>query len=117
MLILNTIVLGFMLLYILVFSVINETPTQTIGIIFVSVVLVDVAVLLYKSGSSLNEFEKTFNGLGSGIVGCVLSALGLGMIQFVTLSQQNLYVYGGILGYCLPMGLVYIVLNEAYRRQ
>ena len=113
--ILNTALFGFMLLYIFIYSIIAALPATTNEIIFVAIVVINVAILLYKSGSSLNEYEKYFSGLGTGITSCVLSALGLGIIQFLELTGSNFYVYVVILTYSLFTSIMYIMLNEMQR--
>jgi len=118
LLIINTILFGLMLLYILIFLVIVKLPATTDKIIFISLVIINVAVLLYKSGSSLGEYEKYFSGLGSGIIGCVLSSLGLGiLLQFLSLSVNEFYAYLLMLVYSMATGVAYIYLNEVYRKE
>jgi hypothetical protein len=117
LLIINTILFGLMLLYILIFSVIVKLPATTDKIILISLVIINVAALLYKSGSSLGEYEKYFSGLGSGIIGCVLSSLGLGILQFLPLSVNEFYAYLLMLVYSLATGVAYIYLNEVYRKE
>ena len=117
LLIINTILFGLMLLYILIFSVIVKLPATTDKIIFISLVIINVATLLYKSGSSLGEYEKYFSGLGSGIIGCVLSLLGLGILQFLSLSVNEFYAYLLMLVYSMATGVAYIYLNEVYRKE
>ena len=113
--ILNTAIFGFMLLYILVYSITSQIPTTTNEIIFISIILIDIGLLLYKSGTSLNEYEKYFSGLGTGISGCILSALGLGIIQFLGLTETYFYIYGAMILYCLFTSILYIMLNEMQR--
>ncbi len=117
LLIINTILFGLMLLYILIFSVIVKLPATTDKIILISLVIINVAALLYKSSSSLGEYEKYFSGLGSGIIGCVLSSLGLGILQFLSLSVNEFYAYLLMLVYSLATGVAYIYLNEVYRKE
>lgn len=117
LLILNTVVFGVILLYIFVFSIFSRLPATANEVLFVSIVIIDAAVLLYKSGASLNEYEKYFSGLGSGIAGCVLSALGMGIINFISLAEKDFYVYMAILTYSLFTGILYIVFNEIQRRK
>lgn len=116
-LIVNSIVLGFMLLYVVIFSTIINFPETPNEIVLVSVVIIDVAVLLYKSGSSLNEYEKYFNGLTVGIAGCVLSALAMGILPLIPWIVMDFYIYGITIVYALLISIFYIFFNEMFGKK
>ena len=118
LLILNTVILGSMFMFIILFSIILKLPSTTNETILIAVMILDLSILLYKSGNSLDEYNKYFEGLGTGITGCIFSALGIGiLIKFVSIPESDFYFYLTIFVYTIIVSVLYIVLNEIDRKK
>ena len=118
LLIINTIIVGLMFTLVIMLFVILNLPSTTNQTVLASIAILDLAIILYKSLSNLDEFSKNFEGLGSGIAGCIFSALGIGMLMwFVTTSDPDFFVYLVIFTYTMIIGILYIILNELHRKK
>ena len=118
LLIINTIILGLMFMFVLMFFIVLKLPPTDSETILVSIAIIDLAILLYKSRSNLDEFNKNFEGLGSGIAGCIFSALGIGMLmKFVSIPDSDFLVYLIIFTYTMIIGILFIILNELHRKK
>ena len=116
--ILNTIILGFMFMLVILLAIVLRLPATVEETVLVAITILDLAVMLYKSGNSLDEYSKYFEGLGTGITGCILSALGVvTLTRFVTLEGYDFYIYVAIFAYTMIVGALYIVLNELHRKK
>ena len=117
-LIINTVIVGLMFTLIIMLFILLSLPTTTNNSILTALAVINLAIVLYKSLSNLDEFNKNFEGLGTGITSCVFSGLGIAMLlRFTEIPTSDFFVYLIIFTYTIVIGIVYIILNELHRKK